>query len=97
VPQRAVLQGARGHFAWVVDKDNKAESRPVTVGDWSGDEWVVTEGLRAGDRVVVDGGLKLGPGTALNAKPYVATAAAPASAAKPPQPLAPKPLAPAAK
>jgi membrane fusion protein (multidrug efflux system) len=95
VPQRAVLQGARGHFVWVVDKDNKAENRPVTVGDWSGDEWVVTEGLRAGDRVVVDGGLKLGPGTALNPKAYTGTA--PASTAKPPQPLAPKPAAPAAK
>jgi len=95
VPQRAVLQGAKGHFVWVVDKDNKAENRPVTVGDWSGDDWVVTEGLRAGDRVVVDGGLKLGPGTALNPKAYTGTP--PASAAKPPQPLAPKPAAPAAK
>ena len=85
VPQRAVLQGAKGHFVWVVGKDTKAENRPVTVGDWSGDEWVVTDGLRAGDRVVVDGGLKLGPGTALNPKPYVATAA-PAVPPKPPQP-----------
>jgi membrane fusion protein, multidrug efflux system len=96
VPQRAVLQGARGHFVWVVDKDGKAENRPVTVGDWSGDEWVVTEGLRAGERVVVDGGLKLGPGTALNPKAYAGTAAAPASTAKPPQPLAPKPATPKA-
>ncbi len=81
VPQRAVLQGSRGHFVWVVDKDGKAENRPVTVGDWAGDEWVVTEGLRAGDRVVVDGGLKLGPGTALNPKPFTTAAASPA---KPP-------------
>ena len=95
VPQRAVLQGSKGHFVWVVDKDGKAENRPVTVGDWSGDEWVVTEGLRTGDRVVVDGGLKLGPGMALNPKAYTGTA--PASPAKPPQPLAPKPAAPAAK
>jgi membrane fusion protein (multidrug efflux system) len=81
LPQRAVLQGAKGHFVWVVDKDGKAENRPVTVGDWSGDEWVVTEGLRAGERVVVDGGLKLGPGTALNPRAYTGTA--PASAPKP--------------
>jgi membrane fusion protein (multidrug efflux system) len=95
VPQRAVLQGSKGHFVWVVDKDSKAENRPVTVGDWSGDEWVVTEGLRTGDRVVVDGGLKLGPGTALNPKPYTGTPTA--SPAKPPPPVAPKPAAPAAK
>ncbi len=74
VPQRAVLQGAKGRFVWVVDKENQAESRPVTVGDWVGDEWLITEGLRAGDRVVVDGGLKLGPGTPLNPKPYAAAA-----------------------
>jgi membrane fusion protein (multidrug efflux system) len=97
VPQRAVLQGAKGHFVWVADKDNKAENRPVTVGDWSGDDWVVLDGLRAGDRVVVDGGLKLSPGAALAAKAYVAGAAAPAATpAKPPQPLAPRPAAPAA-
>ena len=95
LPQRAVLQGAKGHFVWVVDKDSKAENRPVTVGDWSGDDWLVTDGLRAGDRVVVDGGLKLSPGAALAPKPYVAGAAAPP--VKPRQPLAPKPAAAAPK
>lgn len=89
VPQRAVLQGAKGHFVWVVDKDSKAENRPVTVGDWSGDDWVISEGLHEGDRVVVDGGLKLGPGVALNPKPFTATAAA--AVEEPPPPLAPKP------
>jgi membrane fusion protein (multidrug efflux system) len=93
VPQRAVLQGSKGHFVWVVDKDNKAESRPVTVGDWSGDEWVITEGLRTGDRVVVDGGLKLAPGAALAPKTLAAAAATPAAAPKP----LPKAAAPAAK
>jgi len=99
IPQRAVLQGAKGHFAWVVDKDAKAENRPVTVGDWSGDDWVITEGLRAGDRVVVDGGLKLGPGTALAPKPYVATATAPPVTpprSAPPKGMPAKPAAPGA-
>jgi membrane fusion protein (multidrug efflux system) len=81
VPQRAVLQGSRGHFVWVVDKDGKAENRPVTVGDWVGADWHVTEGLRAGERVVVDGGLKLAAGAALNPKPLAAPAAAPESPA----------------
>jgi membrane fusion protein (multidrug efflux system) len=90
VPQRAVLQGAKGHFVWVVDQDGKAENRPVTVGDWSGDDWVVTDGLRAGDRVVVDGGLKLSPGAALAPKPYVATASAAPAPPLPPKPAAPR-------
>lgn len=67
VPQRSVQQGAKGHFVWVVDKDGKAESRPVTVGDWYGDSWFINEGLRAGDQVVVDGGLRLSPGAIVKA------------------------------
>jgi membrane fusion protein (multidrug efflux system) len=61
VPQRAVQQGAKGHFVWVVNKDGKAELRPVVVGDWYGESWFVTQGLAAGDRVVVDGALRLAP------------------------------------
>ncbi len=56
VPQRAVQQGAKGHFVWVVNKDGKAELRPVVVGDWYGDSWFIAQGLSAGDQVVVDGG-----------------------------------------
>jgi len=68
VPQRAVHQGSKGHFVWVVGTDGKAEQRPVTVGDWYGDDWFISEGLKAGDRVVVDGGLTLRPGAAVTVK-----------------------------
>jgi membrane fusion protein (multidrug efflux system) len=81
VPQRAVLQGSRGHFVWVADKDGKAENRPVTVGDWVGNDWHIVEGLHAGDRIVVDGGLKLAAGTPLSAKPLAGPAVAPATPA----------------
>ena len=57
-----MLQGSKGHFVWVVDRDNKAESRPVNVGDWHGEDWFINEGLRPGERVVVDGGNKLAIG-----------------------------------
>jgi membrane fusion protein (multidrug efflux system) len=84
VPQRAVQQGGKGHFVWVVGKDGKAESRFVVVGDWNGDNWFINEGLRAGEDVVVDGGLGLQPGAAVTAKPLAAEkAAAPASAPPP--------------
>lgn len=62
VPQRAVLEGPQGKFVYVVSSDGKAESRPVEVGDWMGDAWLVNSGLAAGDRVVVDGVMKIGPG-----------------------------------
>lgn len=68
VPQKAVQQGSKGHFIWVVDKENKAEQRPVTVGAWHGDDWFILEGLRSGERVVVDGTLTLRPGMPVSVK-----------------------------
>ncbi len=62
VPQRAVLEGPQGKFVYVVDPKGRAEARPVEVGDWSGESWIVTAGLKAGERVIVDGVMKLGPG-----------------------------------
>jgi len=61
VPQRAVQQGAKGSFVWVIDEEGKAEFKPITVGQWYGDEWFVDEGLEGGETVVVDGALKLRP------------------------------------
>ena len=80
VPQQAVLQGAKGHFVVVVDKDSKAEIRPVQVGNWYGDQWFINEGLKAGDLVVVDGMVRLAPGVPV--KYSEAGVAANASAAK---------------
>ena len=71
VPQRAVQQGARGHFVWVVNKSGKAEQRPVQVGDWYGESWFISQGLSAGDQVVVDGGIRLAPDAPVKATPYV--------------------------
>lgn len=78
IPQRAVQQGAKGHFVWVITKEGTADYRPVVVGEWNGDDWFITEGLRAGDQVVVDGGLTLRPGAPVTIKTAGAGAAAPA-------------------
>ena len=69
VPQRAVQQGLKGQFVWVVDKDNKVDPRPVVVGDWYGNDWFISEGLKAGEKVVVDGVLTLRPGAPVVVKP----------------------------
>jgi membrane fusion protein, multidrug efflux system len=83
VPQRAVQQGGKGHFAWVVNKDGKAEQRPLMVGDWYGDGWFINEGLVVGDQLVVDGGMRLFSGATVIVKQAdgVARGTAPASAA----------------
>lgn len=62
VPQRAVLEGPQGKFVFVVGAESKAEIRPVQVGEWTGESWVVEQGLQPGDRVIVDGVAKIGPG-----------------------------------
>jgi len=81
VPQRAVQQGPKGHYVWVVGKDNTVEMRPITVGGWVGDEWLVTGGLDAASVVVVDGALTLTSGASVVPKPLAAPpATAPAQA-----------------
>lgn len=73
VPQRAVHQGETGHFVWVIDKDNMAEFRPVEPGDWHGDDWFITRGLKPGEKVIVDG-LVFAPKTDVAGKPLAETA-----------------------
>jgi membrane fusion protein (multidrug efflux system) len=70
LPQRAVQQGAKSHFVWVVGKDGKAEQRAVGTGQWIGDDWVIEAGLNAGEQVVVDGGIRVSPGAALKVSAY---------------------------
>lgn len=84
VPQQAVQQGAKGHFVWVIDKQGKAERRPISPGDWYADQWFVNKGLAAGDQVVVDGALRLRAGAQVKTAPFVAKAATEPPVAKAP-------------
>lgn len=68
MPQRAVQQGAKGHFVWTVGPDDKVGQRPVTVGEWLGEDWFIFDGLKNGERVAVDGTLTLQPGMAVSVK-----------------------------
>jgi membrane fusion protein (multidrug efflux system) len=62
VPQRSVLEGPQGKFVYVVNEKGQAEPRPVQAGDWSGERWLISDGLQGGERVIVDGVMKIGPG-----------------------------------
>lgn len=62
VPQKAVQQSGQGYFVWTIDKDNKAQTRPIEVGNWMGDKWLVLGGLHEGDTLIVDGFMRLAPG-----------------------------------
>jgi membrane fusion protein (multidrug efflux system) len=62
VPQRAVQQASNGHVVFVVNSESKIEVRPVMVGAWVGDDWVIENGLKAKEQVVTDGFMRLAPG-----------------------------------
>jgi membrane fusion protein (multidrug efflux system) len=83
VPQRAVLEGPKGKFVYVVSAEGKAEARPVEVGDWHAEDWIITAGLTPGDKVIVDGVMKIGPGAPVRvAAPTAATPAGEAASAR---------------
>lgn len=87
VPQQAVTRGgAQGDILSVVGADNKVAQRTVKIASGSGQNWVVTEGLKEGERVMVDGFQKLQmmpPGIPVKAVQWKPKAAAPAAPAAP--------------
>ncbi|HYL87909.1 MAG TPA: efflux RND transporter periplasmic adaptor subunit [Burkholderiales bacterium] len=62
VPQRAVLEGPQGKFVYIVDEKGTAQPRPIEVGDWAGDDWIINKGVQPGDKVIVEGVMRLAPG-----------------------------------
>ncbi|MEI7673036.1 MAG: efflux RND transporter periplasmic adaptor subunit, partial [Deltaproteobacteria bacterium] len=62
VPQKAVQQTTNGHLVYIANTKGQAEARPVTVGDWVGQDWIINQGLKAGEQVIVDGFMQLAPG-----------------------------------
>lgn len=65
VPVVAVSRVSGQYFCFVVEPQGNglvARQRPVQVGEITGDDYVVTSGLKAGDRVVTSGVQKLADG-----------------------------------
>jgi multidrug efflux system membrane fusion protein len=65
VPESAVGNDQSKRFVYVVDKDNKAAYREVTLGATVSGERVVLSGLKPGERLILDGLQKLAPGAAV--------------------------------
>jgi membrane fusion protein (multidrug efflux system) len=62
VPQTAIVQTQGVNSAFVIDANNVADIRTVSIGPAYKDSYVVVSGLSAGDRVVVQGTQKVRPG-----------------------------------
>lgn len=91
IPQIAVQTSDQGRFVYVVNEKNEATVRPVEVGEWQGQDWIIYSGLKSGDKVIVDNLIKIRPGAVVaphpagqppagaNGAPPAATSSKPAS------------------
>jgi membrane fusion protein (multidrug efflux system) len=61
-----------------VNAESKVEPRPVQVGEWAGNGWIIESGLKSGERVILDGILKIGPGAPVQVVPEGAAPTVPA-------------------
>jgi len=68
VPGPALVQSQVGTQVYVVNKDNKVESRKVEVGQAYKQQWIIKKGLEKGERVIYDGLQKVRPGVVVNIK-----------------------------
>jgi multidrug efflux system membrane fusion protein len=62
VPTAAVQKGLQGTFVYVVQADQTAQVRPVTIGPSEGDTVSIDKGLSSGEQVVVEGADRLREG-----------------------------------
>ena len=83
VPLRAVQSGLGRQYVYVVSTGDTATIRDVHPGSWSGNLWIIEQGLHAGDRVIVDGVQKVVPGRPVRPVLLADSAAAPRTAARP--------------
>jgi membrane fusion protein, multidrug efflux system len=58
----AVQQGPNGAYVYVVSPDDRAQMRPVKVGQISEGQALITSGLKSNETVVTDGQYRLKPG-----------------------------------
>jgi multidrug efflux system membrane fusion protein len=74
VPERAVMQGAQGSYAYVIKADNTAERRPLEIEATEDGIAIVGKGIALGETVVVDGQYRLTAGSKVRIDPPAAGA-----------------------
>ena len=82
VPQAALLRDAKGPYLLTVGDDSKVIQKRVVADSTSGQNWIITQGVRDGDRVIVSGTQGARPEELVKAVPYDS----PAGAASQPAP-----------
>jgi len=72
IPQQALVESQIGKQVFVVDADNKVETRNVEVGRSYKNQWIIQKGLKKGEKVIVEGTQKVRPGVVVKPKTYTA-------------------------
>jgi len=70
IPQPALVESQIGNQVFVVNAENKVESRNVEVGRGYQDQWIIKKGLKKGEKVIVEGTQKVRPGVVVKPKAY---------------------------
>jgi membrane fusion protein (multidrug efflux system) len=69
VPQRSVTEMQGRYLIAVVGADKKVVVKPVEVGEWVGDDWIIKGDVKPGDKVIYEGVQKVREGTVVNPVP----------------------------
>ena len=77
VPAAAIRHGPNGDYVYVVDAEQVATMRAVTVGQASDESVSIATGLNAGEHVVTEGGDRLTDGARVRLPDAAAPVAAP--------------------
>ena len=81
VPQRAVMQGATGYYAYVIRPDGTVERRIVEIAGMQDGVAIIDKGVADRDKVVVDGQYRLTNGARIKLEQAKPEAQSPAAAA----------------
>ena len=71
IPQPALVESQIGKQVFVVNAENKVESRSVEVGRGYQHQWIIKKGLKKGEKVVVEGTQKVRPGMVSSRRPML--------------------------
>jgi multidrug efflux system membrane fusion protein len=82
VPQRVVMQGASGAYAYVIKPDNTAERRVIEVESTQDGYSVIGKGIAVGEKVVLDGQYRLADGSPVRIDQPTPAPAAPAASGR---------------
>jgi len=66
IDERAIGSDQGGRYLLIIDKENKVEKRPITIGQRIEHRIVIKKGLKASDTVIINGLQRARPGSIVN-------------------------------